>query len=110
MTHAGAMASFTTHDATAAVPVDLADLRADVLAMERSSGTDAGFHIHTGRGLALRLRHDFAAVDALPGGGGVLRRCRNPFQRPPTARVVDIGSGDPFDSVTVARAVSPLAR
>jgi hypothetical protein len=60
------MASAVTHDATGAVPVDPAELRADVQAKYRQNARhpDAGFHSHTERHVALRCRYNVAAMDA----------------------------------------------
>ena len=60
------MATSMTHDATGAVPVDPAELRADVQAKNRQNARhpDAGFHSHTERHVALRCRYNVAAIDA----------------------------------------------
>ena len=93
--------------------VDAERLRAEVREKYRAVATepDAGYHFHTGRGLAARLGYDARLVDALPdvaveSFAGVA----NPFAlRTPVAgeRVVDVGSGAGFDSFVAAAHVGP---
>ncbi len=93
--------------------VDAERLRAEVREKYRAVATepDAGYHFHTGRGLAGRLGYDPRLVDALPdvaveSFAGVA----NPFalRTPvPGERVVDVGSGAGFDSFVAAAHVGP---
>lgn len=88
--------------------VDAERLRAEVRSKYRAVATDpdAGYHFHTGRGLAARLGYDAGLVDALPdvaveSFAGVA----NPLALRPLApgeRVVDVGSGAGFDSFMAA--------
>ena len=93
--------------------VDAERLRAEVRSKYRAVATapGAGYHFHTGRGLAARLGYDAGLVDALPdvaveSFAGVA----NPFalRTPaPGERVVDVGSGAVLDSFVAAAHVGP---
>jgi arsenite methyltransferase len=93
--------------------VDAERLRTEVREKYRAVATepDAGYHFHTGRGLAARLGYAPRLVDALPdvaveSFAGVA----NPFalRTPvPGERVVDVGSGAGFDSFVAAAHVGP---
>jgi arsenite methyltransferase len=93
--------------------VDAERLRTEVREKYRAVATepDAGYHFHTGRGLAARLGYAPGLVDALPdvaveSFAGVA----NPFalRTPvPGERVVDVGSGAGFDSFVAAAHVGP---
>jgi arsenite methyltransferase len=93
--------------------VDAERLRTEVREKYRAVATepDAGYHFHTGRGLAARLGYAPRLVDALPdvaveSFAGVA----NPFalRTPvPGERVVDAGSGAGFDSFVAAAHVGP---
>ena len=96
--------------------VDAERLRAEVREKYRAVATepDAGYHFHTGRGLAARLGYDPRLVDVLPdvaveSFAGVA----NPFAlRTPLLgeRVVDVGSGAGFDSFVAAAHVGPAGQ
>lgn len=74
----------------------------------------AGYHFHTGRGLASRLGYDDSAVGALPDGAvESFAGVGNPFSLRPLApgeHVVDVGSGAGFDSFIAAGQVGPGGR
>ncbi|HEU0203405.1 MAG TPA: methyltransferase domain-containing protein [Burkholderiaceae bacterium] len=75
---------------------------------------DGEYHFHTGRGLAVRLGYDAAAVEAMPevaveSFAGVA----NPFalrRLQAGERAVDAGSGGGFDCFVAARQVGPQGR
>lgn len=98
------------------VAVDIAALRDQVQDKYRAVATDpdAGYHFHTGRGLAARLGYDPAVVDALPGAAvESFAGVGNPFAlRALQAgeRVVDVGSGAGFDSIVAAGQVGGNGR
>src|SRR5579864_2010552 len=74
----------------------------------------AGFHFHTGRGLADRLGYEAAAVGALPDRAvESFAGVGNPFSLRRLAsgeRVVDVGSGAGFDSFIAADQVGPAGQ
>lgn len=98
------------------VAVDIAALRDQVQDKYWAVATDpdAGYHFHTGRGLAARLGYDPAVVDALPGAAvESFAGVGNPFAlRALQAgeRVVDVGSGAGFDSIVAAGQVGGNGR
>src|SRR2546425_5737500 len=71
----------------------------------------AGYHFHTGRGLASRLGYEAAAVGALPDRAvESFAGVGNPFSLQRLAsgeKVVDVGSGAGFDSFIAAGQVGP---
>ncbi len=91
--------------------VDPEALREQVRGKCREVAVDpsAGFHFHTGRGLASRLGYEAAAVGALPDRAvESFAGVGNPFslrQLAPGEHVVDVGSGAGFDSFIAARQV-----
>jgi arsenite methyltransferase len=93
--------------------VDPGALRDQVRAKYREVALDpgAGFHFHTGRGLASRLGYDDSAVGALPDRAvESFAGVGNPFSLRPLAsgeHVVDVGSGAGFDSFIAAGQVGP---
>jgi SAM-dependent methyltransferase len=93
--------------------VDPDALRDQVRAKYREVALDpsAGFHFHTGRGLASRLGYDDSAVGALPDRAvESFAGVGNPFSLRPLApgeHVVDVGSGAGFDSFIAAGQVGP---
>jgi SAM-dependent methyltransferase len=93
--------------------VDPVALRDQVRAKYREVALDpgAGFHFHTGRGLASRLGYDDSAVGALPDRAvESFAGVGNPFSLRPLApgeHVVDVGSGAGFDSFIAAGQVGP---
>jgi SAM-dependent methyltransferase len=96
--------------------VDPDALRAQVRGKYRDVATDpsASFHFHTGRGLAIRLGYDAAAVGALPDQAvESFAGVGNPFslrRLAPGERVVDVGSGAGFDSFVAAGQAGPGGR
>src|SRR5256885_3874530 len=90
------------------LPVDPEALRAQVKGKYREVAVDpgAGFHFHTGRGLAGRLGYEAAAVGALPDRAvESFAGVGNPFsprRLAPGEKVVDVGSGAGFDSFIAA--------
>lgn len=96
--------------------VDAERLRGEVREKYRAVATepDAGYHFHTGSGLASRLGYDPGMVGGFPdvaveSFAGVA----NPFalRTPATGeRVVDVGSGAGFDSFVAAAHVGPAGR
>jgi ubiquinone/menaquinone biosynthesis C-methylase UbiE len=74
----------------------------------------AGFHFHTGRGLASRLGYEAGVVDALPDRAvESFAGVGNPFslrRLAPGEKVVDVGSGAGFDSFIAAGQVGPTGR
>src|SRR5262245_11595650 len=95
------------------LPVDPDALRDQVRAKYREVAVEpgAGYHLHTGRGLASRLGYDDSAVGALPDRAvESFAGVGNPFSlRPlvPSEHVVDVGSGAGFDSFIAAGQVGP---
>jgi arsenite methyltransferase len=93
--------------------VDPDALREQVRGKYREVAVDpgAGFHFHTGRGLAGRLGYEAAAVGALPDRAvESFAGVGNPFsprRLAPGEKVVDIGSGAGFDSFIAAGQVGP---
>ncbi len=93
--------------------VDPDALREQVRDKYREVAVDpsAGFHFHTGRGLARRLGYEAGAVDALPDRAvESFAGVGNPFslrRLAPGEKVVDIGSGAGFDSFIAAGQVGP---
>ncbi len=73
-----------------------------------------GFHFHTGRPLAARLKYEQAEVDALPDRAvESFAGVGNPFSLrriQPGDRVVDVGSGAGFDSFIAAGQAGPSGR
>jgi arsenite methyltransferase len=96
--------------------VDIDQLRSAVRAeyTEVATSPAKGFHFHTGRVLAHKLRYEPADVGQLPDQvvesfAGVA----NPFvagRLAPGARVVDLGSGAGLDAILAARQVGPTGR
>ncbi len=88
--------------------VDPDALREQVREKYREVAVDpgAGFHFHTGRGLASRLGYEAGAVDALPDRAvESFAGVGNPFslrRLAPGEKVVDVGSGAGFDSFIAA--------
>ena len=95
------------------LPVDPDELHAQVRGKYRQVAVDpgAGFHFHTGRGLASRLGYEACLVGALPDRAvESFAGVGNPFslRRPaPGEKVVDVGSGAGFDSFIAAGQVGP---
>jgi arsenite methyltransferase len=95
------------------LPVDPDTLREQVRGKYREVALDpgAGFHFHTGRGLASRLGYEAGAVDALPDRAvESFAGVGNPFRLrrlAPGEKVVDVGSGAGFDSFIAAAQVGP---
>ncbi|SRR6266704_1772883 len=95
--------------------VDQDALREQVRDKYREVAVDpsAGFHFHTGRGLARRLGYEAGAVDALPDRAvESFAGVGNPFSLRRLAlgeKVVDVGSGAGFDSF-IAVGQAPAAR
>src|SRR5215471_16375446 len=93
--------------------VDPEALRGQVRDKYREVAVDpgAGFHFHTGRGLAGRLGYEVGAVDALPDRAvESFAGVGNPFslrRLTPGEKVVDVGSGAGFDSFIAAGQVGP---
>jgi len=93
--------------------VDPDALREQVRDKYREVAVDpgAGFHFHTGRGLASRLGYEADVVDALPDRAvESFAGVGNPFslrRLAPGEKVVDIGSGAGFDSFIAAGQVGP---
>ena len=93
--------------------VDPDALREQVRDKYREVAVDpgAGFHFHTGRGLASRLGYEAGVVDALPDRAvESFAGVGNPFslrRLAPGEKVVDIGSGAGFDSFIAAGQVGP---
>ena len=88
--------------------VDPDALREQVRLKYREVAVDpgAGFHFHTGRGLASRLGYEASAVGALPDRAvESFAGVGNPFslrRLAPGEKVVDVGSGAGFDSFIAA--------
>jgi SAM-dependent methyltransferase len=95
------------------LPVDPDALRDQVRDKYREVAVapGAGYHFHTGRGLASRLGYDDGAVGALPDRAvESFAGVGNPFSLRPLAageHVVDVGSGAGFDSFIAAGQVGP---
>ena len=95
------------------LPVDPDALRVQVRGKYRKVAVHpgAGYHFHTGRGLAGRLGYDAGAVGALPDRAvESFAGVGNPFSLRPLApgeHVVDVGSGAGFDSFIAAGQVGP---
>jgi SAM-dependent methyltransferase len=95
------------------LPVDPDALRDQVRDKYREVAVapGAGYHFHTGRGLASRLGYDDGAVGALPDRAvESFAGVGNPFWLRPLAageHVVDVGSGAGFDSFIAAGQVGP---
>jgi arsenite methyltransferase len=95
------------------LPVDPDTLREQVRGKYREVALDpgAGFHFHTGRGLASRLGYEARAVDALPDRAvESFAGVGNPFwlrRLAPGEKVVDVGSGAGFDAFIAAAQVGP---
>src|SRR6266568_4432918 len=96
--------------------VDQEALREQVCGKYREVAVDpsAGFHFHTGRGLARRLGYEAGAVDALPDRAvESFAGVGNPFSLRRLAlgeKVVDVGSGAGFDSFIAAGQVGPAGQ
>ena len=94
-------------------PVDPYALREQVRDKYRAVALEpcAGFHFHTGRGLAGRLGYEVGVVDALPDRAvESFAGVGNPFslrRLTPGEKVVDVGSGAGFDSFIAAGQVGP---
>ena len=94
-------------------PVDIASLREHVKAKYRhvAAEPEAKHHFHTGRPLAARLGYAAALVDAFPDEAvESFAGVGNPFslrELREGEKVVDVGAGAGFDSMTAARAVGP---
>jgi arsenite methyltransferase len=90
------------------LPVDSHALREQVRGKYRAVALEpgAGFHFHTGRGLAGRLGYEAGVVDALPDRAvESFAGVGNPFslrRLAPGEKVVDVGSGAGFDSFIAA--------
>jgi arsenite methyltransferase len=90
------------------LPVDPDELRAQIRGKYRQVAVDpgAGFHFHTGRGLASRLGYEAGPVGALPDRAvESFAGVGNPFslrRLAPGEKVVDVGSGAGFDSFIAA--------
>src|SRR5579859_4701251 len=95
------------------LPVDPVALREEVRDKYRAVAVDpgAGFHFHTGRGLASRLGYEAGPVGALPDRAvESFAGVGNPFslrRLAPGEKVVDVGSGAGFDSFIAAGQVGP---
>jgi SAM-dependent methyltransferase len=95
------------------LPVDPDTLREQVRGKYREVALDpgAGFHFHTGRGLASRLGYKDGEVNALPDRAvESFAGVGNPFslrRLMAGERVVDVGSGGGFDSFIAAGQVGP---
>src|SRR5580704_5619261 len=95
------------------LPVDPGELRAQVRGKYRQVAVDpgAGFHFHTGRGLASRLGYEAGPVGALPDRAvESFAGVGNPFslrRLAPGEKVADVGSGAGFDSFIAAGQVGP---
>jgi arsenite methyltransferase len=95
------------------LPVDPDELRAQIRGKYRQVAVDpgAGFHFHTGRGLASRLGYEAGPVGALPDRAvESFAGVGNPFslrRLAPGEKVVDVGSGAGFDSFIAAGQVGP---
>jgi len=95
------------------LPVDPDALRAQVRGKYRQVAVDpgAGFHFHTGRGLASRLGYEAGPVGALPDRAvESFAGVGNPFslrRLAPGEKVADVGSGAGFDSFIAAGQVGP---
>jgi len=93
--------------------VDPDALREQVRSKYREVAVDpgAGFHFHTGRGLASRLGYQADAVNTLPDRAvESFAGVGNPFslrRLAPGEKVVDVGSGAGFDSFIAASQVGP---
>jgi arsenite methyltransferase len=97
-------------------PVDPYALREQVRDKYRAVAVEpsAGFHFHTGRGLANRLGYEAGAVDALPDRAvESFAGVGNPFslrRLAPGEKVVDVGSGAGLDSFIAAGQVGPAGQ
>jgi SAM-dependent methyltransferase len=95
------------------LPVDPHALRGQVRDKYRAVALEpsAGFHFHTGRGLASRLGYEAGVVDVLPDRAvESFAGVGNPFslrRLAPGEKVVDVGSGAGFDSFIAASQVGP---
>ena len=95
------------------LPVDPDALRVQVRGKYRQVAVDpgAGFHFHTGRGLASRLGYEAGPVGALPDRAvESFAGVGNPFslrRLAPGEKVADVGSGAGFDSFIAAGQVGP---
>ena len=98
------------------LPVEPHALREQVRGKYRAVALEpgAGFHFHTGRGLASRLGYEAGVVDALPDRAvESFAGVGNPFslrRLAPGEKVVDVGSGAGFDSFVAAGQVGPTGQ
>jgi SAM-dependent methyltransferase len=94
-------------------PVDLAELRAAISEEYASVACepDKGYHFHTGRFLAARLRYRDEWLEGVPEGAiESFAGTGNPFamgELKTGERVVDVGAGAGIDSIIAAHMVGP---
>ena len=96
--------------------LDLEGLRCEIRKeySEVASNPDRGFHFHTGRPLATMLAYRAEWIESAPAASlASFAGTGNPFiagDLGPGERVVDIGAGAGFDSLTAARLVGPTGQ